>query len=304
MIKVELINKEEIKNLYKNWGEFSCMCYNTPKKYAEKVGKSCMNSGHFSGSRCEYFKFEISGISRACSLQLNRHSQGVVLNQQSQRYVDMNSANFVIPPHIEKDDRAMKIYTDLMEQSKNAYVSIQNILRENGRDKEEANEDARFALLESCETTGTWGFTLEALIHLMNLRLCSRAQWEIRQLALKMRKEVLDVLPELKDRLVPKCKRDLWCEEDKCCGLMPTRDEVELKMKDFRRINMKVSKLKDVLVEENIGEEFIFTEPTLKRTFKHLIIKHNDKVGYISNRYTIVVPNTSIDLDVEVVLLK
>ena len=241
MIKVEIINKEEVRNLFKNWGEFACECYNTPKKYAEKVGKSCYNSGHYSGSRGEYIKFKITGISRSCSLQLNRHNIGVMLNQQSQRYVDMKDNSFVIPPEIEKNEKALELYETLMDLSKWTYLHIQDILKDNGRTKEQANEDARFCLLESCETSGAWGFTIEALIHFMNMRLCKRSQWEIRQLAIEMRKAVLELLPELKDKLVPNCiKNNGICYEDKCCGLNPKYDDFKVylnKAKELYYIN-------------------------------------------------------------------
>lgn len=226
-MKVELLNKDEVKNLFTNWGTFACKCYNTPKKLAKKVGESCLGSGHFSGSRCEHFKFEIEGISRACSLQLNRHTEGVVLNQQSQRYVNMNDTNFVIPPSIEKNEEAKQLYLKLIQESKNTYEQIQRLLLLDDRTKEQANEDARFALLESCETCGAWGFTLEALIHFMNLRLCSRAQWEIRELARKMRICVLEVLPELEELLVPQCQAMMYCPEHKGCGLYPSKEEMK-----------------------------------------------------------------------------
>lgn len=225
MIEVKLINKEYIRDFFKNYGEFSCVCYNTPKEYADKVGRKCLESGHLSGSRCEYFKFEISGVSRACSLQLNRHNVGTVLNQQSQRYVDMKNTEFVVPLQIKNNERALEVYNRAIDESKKAYLEIQSILLEAGRTKEQANEDARYALLESCETKGTWAFTIESLIHLMNKRLCLRSQLEIRQLVNQMRKEVLKVLPELEQYLVPDCKDRLYCIEEKCCGLMPKKSE-------------------------------------------------------------------------------
>ena len=49
-MRVELINKEEVKDLFKNHGEFACTCYDTPKKFAKGVGKSCNESNHMSGS--------------------------------------------------------------------------------------------------------------------------------------------------------------------------------------------------------------------------------------------------------------
>jgi len=38
-LKVEILNPEVLENLYKNHGEFACTCYDTPKKFADKVGK-------------------------------------------------------------------------------------------------------------------------------------------------------------------------------------------------------------------------------------------------------------------------
>ena len=65
-MNVEILNPEILQDLYKNHGIFACTCYDTPDKYAEKVGKSCQDSGHYSGSRTEYIKFKISGTDRGC----------------------------------------------------------------------------------------------------------------------------------------------------------------------------------------------------------------------------------------------
>lgn len=223
---VELINKEELKDFYKNWGEFAVKCYDTPKERAVGVGKHCMRNGHYSGNRCEYFKFEISGISRACSMQLNRHEIGVVKNQQSQRFTSLENAEFVIPPHIKKNKRALELYLRSLEDSKKVYSDIQQLLMIDKRTREQANEDARYILPESTYTSGVWAFTFEGLTHFMHKRLCSRSQWEIQQLARAMRKEVLEIMPELKDQLVPHCKYLTWCPEGKsCCGMMPTKEE-------------------------------------------------------------------------------
>ena len=40
MIKVELINKEEAKDFYKNWGEFSCVCYNASRLVCQHLSGS------------------------------------------------------------------------------------------------------------------------------------------------------------------------------------------------------------------------------------------------------------------------
>ena len=62
------------------------------------------------------------------------------------------------------------------------------------------------------------------LIHLANLRLCTRAQDEIRLLIKKMCQELLKEEPWLKAHLVPKCERTGFCDEAKSCGRKPTLD--------------------------------------------------------------------------------
>ena len=74
--RVEIINPEILENLYHNHGLFACTCYNTPDKFADKVGKSCEDEGHMSGSRCEYIKFKISGLDRGTAEQCLRHEIG------------------------------------------------------------------------------------------------------------------------------------------------------------------------------------------------------------------------------------
>ena len=64
--KVELLNPEEIKDFVRRHGETAAVCYNTNPKFAMNVGKSVLKTGHFSGSRGDYFKFKISFVPRAC----------------------------------------------------------------------------------------------------------------------------------------------------------------------------------------------------------------------------------------------
>ena len=97
-MKVTLLNPEELKVLYKNHGEFACECYNTPKKFAEKVGKGCISSGHMSGSRCEYIKFEIEA-DRGTMEQIMRSEIGVRYNNQDKyAYMDLIEAIPAVRP--------------------------------------------------------------------------------------------------------------------------------------------------------------------------------------------------------------
>ena len=255
-MKVKLINPEVLKNLYKNHGEFACTCYDTPKKFAEKVGKSCNSSGHMSGSRCEYIKFEIEG-DRGTLEQMMRHEIGVrydeidkysysdriecvidvnpaniVKNMQSFRYVDKNEFTYVIPANIKNLEPARILYENTMKLIDERRKKIRDLLVDNGIDYKKAIEDANFLLPRATNLTLTIGFTPEALIQFMFKRLCTRAQDEIRKIAIEMRKEVSLINPEFAKELVPHCHYLLWCPENNGCGLRPSKQEIISKLEE------------------------------------------------------------------------
>ena len=90
--KVELINKEEVKDFVKKHGEFAAICYSSDTKYAEQIGRSCLHSGHLSGSRGDYFKFKITNVPRDMIDQLVRSEEGCYKNVQSFRYVNKDKS--------------------------------------------------------------------------------------------------------------------------------------------------------------------------------------------------------------------
>lgn len=260
-MKVEILNPDTVKNLYKNHGEFACVCYDTDPKYAERVGKSCEESGHMSGSRCEYIKFRISGVDRGTAEQCMRHEIGVripmemqdnygfdidpetiynmapdevVKNMASFRYIDKGNFNYVTPALINEYEDTKYIYNSTMDYINMARDSTKRALENHGVTEGAANEAVNFMLPRATTTDLVIGFTPEALIHFMHKRLCNRAQEFIRQIARLMRDEVGKYNPGFAKKLVPHCRYLLWCPEGKhSCGMMPTREEVEEKLGEY-----------------------------------------------------------------------
>ncbi len=81
--------------------------------------------GHQSPIEHASFTFGIEGISRACSHQLVRH-RIASYSQQSQRYVDGASFEFVTPPEIEKSPKLFSLYKQALESEMSAYVTLRN----------------------------------------------------------------------------------------------------------------------------------------------------------------------------------
>lgn len=199
--------------------EAACNCYNS-EPTGGKIMRACYNSGHHSVLEFCDFTFHIEGVSRALTHQLVRHRLASYA-QRSQRYCGENGFEFVTPKSIYTNKEAWNRYGAIMRELKDAYEELQDL--------GVPNEDARMLLPNACETVIEVKMNLRSLIHFMNERLCTRAQWEIRLLALEMKKCVLAVYPELAEFLVPKCeihKKQPFCPEHSTCGKHPRLKDI------------------------------------------------------------------------------
>ena len=184
--------------------------------------RKALDSGHESVAEHAVFTFQIEGISRACSHQLVRHRMASY-SQQSQRYVTKNEHSYVIPHKITEcdkiawdpifkkymNDSMVDIFIDLMDMCYNFY----DFMIDNGIPM----EDARYILPNACCTNITVTMNARELRHFFKLRLCKRAQWEIRELAECMYGCVKDVAPVLFEGVGPACIMDGKCKEKKRC---------------------------------------------------------------------------------------
>lgn len=180
-----------------------------------KLIERVISSGHYSTIEHIQVSFAISNVSRACTHQLVRHRH-MSFSQKSQRYVkEKGQFDYIIPPTIEKDP-------ELKEKFKKFMTDISAVYNEFTEAGIPA-EDARFVLPNAAASSLVTSLNLREMIHLANLRLCTRAQYEIRILVNKMCHELLKEEAWLKPYLVPKCERLGFCDEDKSCGRVPTR---------------------------------------------------------------------------------
>ena len=182
-----------------------------------KLISRVVSSGHYSTIEHIQVSFAISNISRACSHQLVRHRH-MSFSQKSQRYVkEKGQFDYLTPNTIEKNEELNKKFDEFMSKVSEFYLE----LTEAGIPA----EDARAVLPNAASTSMVASLNLREMIHLANLRLCTRAQTEIRILVKRMCDELVKEEPWLKDYLVPKCERFGFCDEDKSCGRMPVKGQ-------------------------------------------------------------------------------
>ena len=165
----------------------------------EKLVRFVIKSGHHSTIEHIYFTFAIEGVSRALTHQLVRH-RIASYNQQSQRYVKFkDNFEYITPPSIEKDKDSKKKFDSLISNIHNLYKEL--------LDSGVEAEDARYILPNASETKIIVTMNGRELLHFFTVRCCSRAQWEIRELAKKMLKLVRKVAPIVFEEAGPNCLR-------------------------------------------------------------------------------------------------
>ena len=182
------------------------------RAFVERV----MGMGHESVLEHVSFTFLIEGVSRVLLAQLTRH-RIASFSVQSQRYVSYKDGfSYVVPPAIAAlgEDAAAE-YRGQMAQMQQWYESWQERL---GAAGEKSNEDARFVLPGACETRIMLTMNARELRHFFALRMCNRAQWEIRALAESMFALCYREAPALFADAGPECLRRGCPEGAKSCG--------------------------------------------------------------------------------------
>lgn len=196
---------------------------NADKKW--NLVKKVLDSGHQSIAEHVYFTFAIEGVDRALTHQLVRHRH-CTFSQQSQRYVQIkedqnkledlfcgDSFNY---PELYKILNKYFVDGDKISNVNGLYYALDSYLQaiKNG----EPAEEARRFLPNATKTNIIMSCNFRELIHMCNLRLCTRAQKPIRDLFKEIVNCVIEKNDKLASYLVPQCEVYGFCTEEKCCG--------------------------------------------------------------------------------------
>lgn len=198
----------------------AAVCYNSKPTIGHRIAAACARSGHMSVWEHISFTFHVSGVSRALLAQLSRHRH-ISLSVRSQRYNSENGFSYVIPESAKRDPEIEHLVSHAMKSARDHYQALQ----ECGA----PNEDARAVLPNACCTELYMTANARALVEMSCLRLCARAQLEIRRLFQELKKEVYRVSPMVAGMMAPKCEQwpeAAFCTEEKGCGKHPKLREI------------------------------------------------------------------------------
>lgn len=168
------------------------------RNYRETI-QEIMDMGIFVVLEHAKATFELNGISRACSHQIVRHRLTSIV-QRSQRYVNEDDFDYIIPDSIEdtQEDRNIDNLKQKFVDGKfddlydNAFLffgktmSVLNKAYKELRDMGIPKEDARFVLPNACSTSMVITANLREWRHIIQIRGTRNAQWEIRNVVSKI----------------------------------------------------------------------------------------------------------------------
>ena len=174
----------------------------------EKILSKIVGMGHHSVVEHASFTFSAEGVSRALTHQLVRH-RIASFSQQSQRYVSLSKASYIIPDTVKDDPAALKVYEDAMAAIWDAYKELSGRV---------PAEDARYILPNGTATNITITMNARELLHFFTLRCCNRAQKEIRDMADRMLEICVRISPAIFKNAGPACIRGKCPEGKLSCG--------------------------------------------------------------------------------------
>ena len=176
-------------------------------------------------------------------------------SQQSQRYVEIKEDYNALIDLRDKEFKTTEEEKYLMEICKRYFVDVTannykqyldaliTYLYEVQINKNKP-EDARQFLPNATKTNIVMTCNLRELMHIANLRLCTRAQKEIRTLVRNMCDEVIKIpgYEWLDKYLQPKCKINGFCDEHNSCGFKIKKEDI-FKLLKINTVESKINEI-------------------------------------------------------------
>ncbi len=170
--------------------------------------KIVVDRGHTSVLEHASFTFSLEGVTRTCTHQLVRH-RIASYTQQSLRRVEPAKKNFTFPKTVENN-----VHCDTVDDLLDKIYTTYNDLIDAGVPA----EDARFILPMGTTTNLLVTMNCRELHDVFfPLRCCTKAQWEIRDIAWEMLEICKEKAPIIFEDVGPRCKKRGYCPEGDPC---------------------------------------------------------------------------------------
>ncbi len=156
--------------------------------------RTLFEQGHWSIAEHASATFYITGVSRALTHELIRHRH-LSYSQLSQRFVNEEDANIVVPPAARGGDKDG--WLNYMSDATHFYDGIVKDLMKAGSTRKQAREAARAVLPNMTETRIVVTGNLRAWDEVTKRRTAPDADAEIREVMQMVRDELYEVAPNI-----------------------------------------------------------------------------------------------------------
>ena len=208
--------------------------------YSAKIVKNILESGHLAATEFDYLIFGIEGYSRVCEVQLVRKRIASYLIKSGTIELGGRRAFSMVAPK-EIYDATVDTAIDgiPVTLSGRDIMSIISQWYDQNLEKGIAETYLRYLKPQATEFKAIAGMNIHSLIDWFKIRMCNRAQDEIRDLATKMYHLAKQAYPDIFEHAGPNCKVLGYCPEGQYqCkqmkGIVPTKEEVINNFKKYK----------------------------------------------------------------------
>lgn len=138
--------------------------------------------------------FYVQGVSRSLTHELIRH-RWLAFSELSQRYVNMDDAEMVIPPAMRDNPNAISELEAIFGDTVTSYGYLVDDLINKGLSRKEARQAARAVLPSMTETKIVVSGNLRAWRDFLKQRLSPHADAEIREFAEEIYRQLKEIAP-------------------------------------------------------------------------------------------------------------
>jgi len=198
------------KNPLSLMGEVASYCWDsTPSPH---IGIDCIESNHGRVLEFADVTLEISGYSARVIREIYTHIIGTTRLQASTRYIKYGEFDYIIPESVAKNILALSIYQRIMLSIQNAYKELEDLSI--------PKEDIANILPLGMESKIVLKINARAILHMVEVRECTRAYWEIRKFIKELKSVVGDLNSEW-EKIISyakvKCEILGYCNEKNSC---------------------------------------------------------------------------------------
>ena len=162
---------------------------------ADYLRRTLGDQGHWSIAEHATATLYFTGVSRAFLAELTRHRH-LSFSVESQRFINANDANIVVPPALRASKRQSLNLRDEMERTNDVYTYLVNLLEfEDGLPRKQAREAARAVVPNMVETRMVVTGNLRAWHEVIERRTQPDADAEMQEVMLLAKDQLHTVSP-------------------------------------------------------------------------------------------------------------